>query len=56
MFNAPTLRSLGIMSELRRLFAEIRVRSPVIPCGIYGEKVALGHVLLPLVGFAAGIP
>jgi len=56
MFNAPTLRGLGIMSELRCLFAENRVRSQVIPCGVYGEKVALGQVLLPLVGFAIGIP
>jgi hypothetical protein len=52
MFNAPTLR---IMSELRRLFAENRVRSQVIPCGIC-EKVTLGQILLPLVGFATGIP
>jgi len=29
MFNAPTLRDLGIVSELRRLFAENRVRSQV---------------------------
>jgi hypothetical protein len=44
------------MSELRRLIAENRVRSQFIPCGVYGEKVTLGQVLLPLVGFATGIP
>lgn len=43
------------MSELKHLFAENRVRLQVIPCGIYGEKVALGQVSLPLVGFATSI-
>jgi hypothetical protein len=48
MFNGPTLSALGIMSELRRLFAENRLLSQVNPYGTYREKSDTGTSLAPI--------
>ena len=46
MFNAPTLKGLGIMSELRRFFAENRVRSQVLTPTSNFLKIHL-NIILP---------